>query len=98
MGATNRRGAGLGQAEVPDLPGADELLDGAGHVLDGHGWIYTVLIEQVNDVRAQTSQGAGLGWYPVDPLFRHSPLWAVRRELVGCCASAVLRPLARSLG
>ena len=42
----------LGQAEVPDLAGPDQLLDGAGDVLDRHVRVDAVLVEQVDVVGA----------------------------------------------
>ena len=56
VGAADGRGAGLGQAEVPDLAGRDELLDRAGDVLDGHLRVDAVLVEQVDDVGAKASK------------------------------------------
>ena len=58
MGAADRPDAGLGQPEVVDLAGLDELLDGAGDVLDGDVGVDAVLVEQVDGVGAQTPQRA----------------------------------------
>ena len=49
---------GLGQTEVSDLAGVDELLDGAGDLLDGDVRVDTVLVEQVDRVGAQATQRA----------------------------------------
>ena len=49
---------GLGQAEVAHLAGVDELLDGAGDVLDGDVRVDAVLVEQVDGVGAQPPQRA----------------------------------------
>src|SRR6476619_3208186 len=46
----------LGEAEVPDLPLLNELLDGAGDVLDGNVGVDAVLVEQVDGVGAQPPQ------------------------------------------
>jgi len=54
--ATDDLHAGLGQAEVLDLSLADELLDGAGHILDGHLRIHTMLIQKVDAVGPQALQ------------------------------------------
>ena len=45
VGATDRLDTGFGQTEVPDLAFADQLLDGAGDVLDRHFGIDAVLVE-----------------------------------------------------
>ena len=62
MGAANGPGTGLGQAEMADLALGDQVADGAGNVLDRHGRIDAVLIEQVDPVGAQALQrGFGHG-------------------------------------
>ena len=48
VGAADGFGAGFRQAEVLDLAGLDELLDGSGDVFDGHVGIDAVLIEEVD--------------------------------------------------
>lgn len=55
-------GAGLGQAEVADLALGDQVAHGAGHVLDRHVRVDTVLVEQVDMVGAQALEtGFGHG-------------------------------------
>jgi hypothetical protein len=56
MRPTDGRSAGFGQAEVADLTGSYQVLDGTGHVLDRHVWIDAVLIEQVDTVDLQSLQ------------------------------------------
>ena len=58
VGAADRCDAGLGHPEVVDLAGLDELLDGAGDVLDGDVGVDAVLVEQVDGVGPQSTQGA----------------------------------------
>jgi hypothetical protein len=58
MGAADRADAGLGHPEVVDLAGLDELLDGAGDVLDGDFRVDAVLVEQVDGVGPQATEGA----------------------------------------
>src|SRR5262249_35274066 len=48
--------AGLGQPGKADLPLLDQLPDCASHVLDRHGPIDSMLIEQVDPVGAQPAQ------------------------------------------
>ena len=48
--------AGFRETEVFDLAGADQILDGARHVLDRHVGIDAVLIEQIDHVDPQTLQ------------------------------------------
>lgn len=48
--------AGLREAEVPDLPPLDQLLDRAGHLLDRDVAVDTVLVEQVDVVGTQPFQ------------------------------------------
>src|SRR6478752_6105594 len=68
MGAANGGRSCFGQPEVPDLAGADELLHGARDILDGHLRVDAVLVEQVDDVGAQTPQGAvDRGTYVLGP-------------------------------
>jgi hypothetical protein len=50
VGAADRARGRLGHAEVLDLPLLDELLHGAGHVLDRHVEVDAVLVEQVDRV------------------------------------------------
>ena len=56
MRAADRLQAGLGQAVVKHLALRDQILDGPGHVLDGHLRIDAMLVEQVDAVGAQTPQ------------------------------------------
>ena len=49
-------GAGLRQAEMPDLACRDQVLDRAGHVLDRHVGIDAVLIEQVDHLDPEPLQ------------------------------------------
>ena len=58
VGAADRLHAGLGQAEVADLALVDEVLDGAGDVLDRDVRVDAVLVEQVDRVGAQSLQRA----------------------------------------
>ena len=60
VSATDGGGGGLGHAEVLDLAGRDEFLDGAGDVFDGHVGVDAVLVEQVDGVDAQPGEG-GVG-------------------------------------
>ena len=57
VGAADRAGAGLGQAEVADLARRDQLADGAGDVLDRHVRVDPVLVEQVDRVDAAAAAG-----------------------------------------
>ena len=50
VGAADRLHAGLGEAEVLDLPLLDQLLHGAGHVLDRDVRVDAVLVEEVDRV------------------------------------------------
>src|SRR4051794_12231570 len=50
----DRVGGRLGQAEVLDLAGFDELLDGAGDFFDGHLWVDAVLVVEVDGVDAES--------------------------------------------
>ena len=56
VGAADGGGAGFRQAEMADLAGADEVGDRAGHVLDRHGGVDAVLVEQVDAVGAEARQ------------------------------------------
>ena len=56
MGAANRLGAGLREAEVLDLAFLDQVLHRAGHVLDRHVGVDPVLVEQVNRVDPEALQ------------------------------------------
>src|SRR4029079_10142253 len=58
MSAADRRDTGLGQPEVADLAGLDELSNGAGDVLDRDIRVDAVLVEQVDDVGPQAPEGA----------------------------------------
>ncbi|MNT07260.1 hypothetical protein D3C72_1419570 [compost metagenome] len=60
MGATHRGRTGFGQTEVAHLALGDQVTHGTGDVLDRHVRIYTVLVEQVDMVRAQALE-AGFG-------------------------------------
>jgi hypothetical protein len=53
VGAPDRLGAGLGQAEVPHLPRPDQVLDRSSDVLDRHLGVDAVLIQQVDGVDAE---------------------------------------------
>ena len=52
VGPTDRGGAGLGQADVPDLALGDQLGQGADGVLDGRVRVDPVLVVQVDVVGA----------------------------------------------
>src|SRR6185503_10138255 len=56
VSAPNRLRAGLGQAEMLHFAGANELLHGAGYVLDGHGRIHAVLIVEIDRVDVESLQ------------------------------------------
>lgn len=58
VGAADRGGAGLGQAEVPDLAGGDEFSDRAGDIFDGNVGVDAVLVEKIYDIGPQASQRA----------------------------------------
>ena len=51
-------GSRLGHPEVPHLAGLDQLLDGAGDVLDGDLGVDAVLVVEVDDVDAEPAQRA----------------------------------------
>ena len=51
---------GFGQPEMPDLALLDQILDGSRHVLDRHGGIDAMLIEQIDAIGPEPLQG-GLG-------------------------------------
>ncbi len=55
--------AGLGQAEMPDLAFADQILHRARHVLDRHVRVDAVLVEQIDDVGPEPLE-RGLGDLP----------------------------------
>jgi hypothetical protein len=55
VGAADSVRPGFGQAEVANLPGLDELLDGAGDVIDRHVRVDPVLIQQVDPVSAEAA-------------------------------------------
>jgi hypothetical protein len=57
MGAADRSDAGLGHPEVVDHAGLDELFDGAGDVLDGDVRVDAVLVEQVDGLGPQATEG-----------------------------------------
>ena len=48
--AANGVCSGLRKAEVLDLAGLNQMLDRASDILDGHVWIDTVLVEEIDDV------------------------------------------------
>src|SRR5580693_9781975 len=50
MRASDGIGPGFGQAEMPDLAGEDQVLDGSGNIFDRHSWIDPMLIKQINDI------------------------------------------------
>jgi hypothetical protein len=56
--AADRLHARLGETEVPHLARLDELLDGAGHVLDRDVRVDAVLVQQVDRVGAEPLQRA----------------------------------------
>jgi hypothetical protein len=56
VGAADRAGAGLGQADVADLALGDQAGQGAGGLLDGRVRVDPVLVVQVNVVGAQPCQ------------------------------------------
>jgi hypothetical protein len=53
VGAADRARARLGKAEVSDLAFSDQVPDGPRHVLDRHGRVDAVLVEQVDPVGAE---------------------------------------------
>lgn len=56
MGPANGLHTRLGEAEVAHLARFHQVLDGAGNLFDGHGWIDAMLIEQVDMIGAQAAQ------------------------------------------
>src|SRR5277367_3762590 len=56
MGAPNTLSAGLRHSEVPHLALADQILHGAGDILNGHIGIYPMLIEEIDCIGAQSLQ------------------------------------------
>src|SRR5262249_40897262 len=48
MGTANRLCASFRHAEVPDLPGLNQILHSPSHVLDWHVWVNTVLVVQID--------------------------------------------------
>ena len=58
VGATDRVGRGLGQADVQDLALADQLGQCADGVLDGRAGVDPVLVVEVDPVGAQALEGA----------------------------------------
>jgi hypothetical protein len=56
MGASDRLGACLAQAKMPDLAFFDQALHGSCDILDRHLRIDTMLIEQIDTVNAQATQ------------------------------------------
>ena len=58
MGAAERLDARLRQAEVPDLALGDQVVDGAGHILDRHVRIDPVLVKEVDRLDAEALQRA----------------------------------------
>ena len=57
VGAAENLDTGFGQAEVGDLAGVDEFLDGSGDILDRHVGIDPMLVEQVDTVGVEPTQG-----------------------------------------
>jgi hypothetical protein len=53
MGAADGGRIRFGEAEVLDLPFLDQILDGAGHVLDGDVGIGAMLVEEIDGFDAQ---------------------------------------------
>ena len=86
MRAADGSGSCLGEPEVLDLALGNQLAHGAGHVLDGHGRVDAVLVEQVDGFDAQAAQrsfgdppdllGPGIGAL-------HPPVHDVPAELRG---------------
>ena len=58
MGAPDRAGSGLGQAEVPHLALGDQVADGAGDVLDGNVGVDAVLVEEVDRLDAEPARAS----------------------------------------
>lgn len=56
MSLPDRLRARLGQTEMHDLPLLDEVLDGSGHVFDGHALVDAVLVEEIDAIRPQALQ------------------------------------------
>ena len=56
VGTADGSGPGLGQPEVGHLADCHEFGDSPGDVLDGHGGVDAVLVEQVDPVRSQSPQ------------------------------------------
>ncbi len=56
VGAPERRCARFRQAEVADLPGLDELGHGAHDLLDRHGGVDAMLVEEVDPVGSQPTE------------------------------------------
>jgi len=50
VGTADGCATGLGQAEVPDLSLPDEIVHGAGDVLDGHVGIDAMLVQEVDRI------------------------------------------------
>ena len=62
VGLADGLGSGLGQPEPAHLAGLDQVADGAGHVLDRHGGVDPMLVEEIDDINAQALQrGVGDG-------------------------------------
>ena len=57
VGAADDVDASLGEAEVTDLAGVDEVLDSTGDVLDRHVGVDAVLVEQVDPLGVEPLQG-----------------------------------------
>jgi hypothetical protein len=60
VGAPNGLCACLRQAEVLDLAGPNQILDGSHHVFDGHVWVNPMLIIQIDGLKPETLE-RGLG-------------------------------------
>src|SRR6478672_11252722 len=58
VGASDGVGPGFGQAEVPDLPVADEVGEGTDGVLDRCAWVDPVLVVEVDVVGAEALKRA----------------------------------------
>ena len=79
MRATNRLHAGFREAEVFDLPFADQILHRARDLFDRHLGIHAVLIEEIDPIR-------------LEPLQRRvGDLADVRRPAIQPCLLAVSR-------
>ena len=77
MGTTDRRSAGLGQAEMLHLALGDQVLHRPGDILDRHVGVDAVLIQQLDPIGAQPferglSHGADILRPAVQPVRHHA--------------------------